>query len=221
MIQAGARVVDTDGLEGVVESVTEAEADGRRRIVILFSQGQRIRIPLDLVAAQGDGSHRLPFGVAAVPKGQSAGSDKLETWILPVIKEELAVERRVIDVASVRVTKSVREEERIVDEPVWRDEVGVELVEVNRVVEGPLAVRSEGDTLIVPLLEEVLVVEKRLLLREELRLTKRRVHVRARQHVTLRSEEISVDRAPLGHAAQEDEDQSGKPHAPPEKASEK
>jgi uncharacterized protein (TIGR02271 family) len=213
MIQAGARVVDRDGLEGTLESVTETEEDGRRRAVILFAQGQRIRIPIELVTAQADGSYRLPFSVGAVPQGPGGSSDTQQTWIFPVMKEELAVERRVIDVAGVRVTKSVREEERVVDETLWRDEVGFDFVEVNRVVDGPIPVRSEGATLIVPILEEVLVVEKRLLLREELRLTRRRVKVRAEQTVTLRSEEISVDRVPLGQAAQGEEDQPGKPRA--------
>lgn len=216
MIQAGARVVDRDGLEGIVESVTPAEEEGGGRVLILFSEGQRVRIPVAFVTAQPDGSHRLPFSLSAVPSETDGGPDKVKTWVFPVMKEELAIERRVIDVAGVRVTKSVRAEDRVVDEALWRDEVGVELVEVNRVVEAPVASRSEGDTLIIPLLEEVLVVEKRLLLREELRLTRRRVSVHARQNVTLRSEDITVDRVPLGHVAQAEPEQPGQD---PEKVS--
>jgi uncharacterized protein (TIGR02271 family) len=74
------------------------------------------------------------------------------------------------------------------------DEVVVERVPINRVVEGPVSVRSEEDTLVIPLLEEVLVVEKRLLLKEEIRITKQRVETHAPQRVTLRREEAVVER---------------------------
>jgi len=62
---------------------------------------------------------------------------------------------------------------------------------------GPPPVRHEGNTMIIPLLEEVLVVEKRLMLREELRVTRTQTEFHAPQQVTLRREEITVDRAPV------------------------
>jgi stress response protein YsnF len=70
----------------------------------------------------------------------------------------------------------------------------VERVPINHIVEGPVSVRSEGDTLVISLLEEVLVVEKRLLLKEEVRITRRRVDTHAPQRVTLRREDAVVKR---------------------------
>jgi len=52
--------------------------------------------------------------------------------------------------------------------------------------------RYEGDTMIIPILEEVLVVEKRLLLREEIRITRRQSVVRDPQEYILRREEATV-----------------------------
>jgi stress response protein YsnF len=43
-------------------------------------------------------------------------------------------------------------------------------------------------------LEEVLVVEKRLLLKEEVRITKRRIETHMPQRVILRREEVAVER---------------------------
>jgi uncharacterized protein (TIGR02271 family) len=71
--------------------------------------------------------------------------------------------------------------------------VVIERVPINRVVEAPIVARSEEDTLIIPLLEEVLVVEKRLLLKEELRITKKRIETHLPQRVTLRREEAIVE----------------------------
>jgi len=52
--------------------------------------------------------------------------------------------------------------------------------------------------MIVPLLEEVLVVEKRLMLREEVRVTKRRNETHRPQTVTLRKEDVKVEKLEPG-----------------------
>jgi uncharacterized protein (TIGR02271 family) len=88
----------------------------------------------------------------------------------------------------------VHERETIVDEPFFRDEVEVERVLINRVVDASVPVRYEDDTMIVPIMEEVLVVEKRLVLKEELYIRKRRVETHRPQQVMLRSEEVRVER---------------------------
>ena len=65
---------------------------------------------------------------------------------------------------------------------------------MDKVVEKADAVRSEGDTTIIPLYEEVLVVEKRLVLVEEIRITKRQTEKRELERVTLRREQATVER---------------------------
>ncbi len=114
--------------------------------------------------------------------------------VLPVMEEELQFGKRRVEAGKVRLTKTVRERDEVVDEPLIREEVEVERVPVNKIVDGPVDVRHEGDVMIVPVLEEVLVVEKRLVLKEEVRITRRRVEAHEPRHVTLRSEEVSVDR---------------------------
>ena len=69
-----------------------------------------------------------------------------------------------------------------------------ERVELNQELDGPVAVRYEGDTMIVPILEEVLVVQKRLVLKEEIRITRRRREFHAPQSVVLRREHAAVGR---------------------------
>ena len=113
--------------------------------------------------------------------------------------EELEVGKRTVETGRVQISKRVHEREEVVDVPLLREEVEIQRVAVNRVVEGPVAIRQEGDTTIVPVVEEVLVVEKRLMLKEELRITKRRVEEHRPQRVTLRSEDATVER----HAPQD------------------
>ncbi len=65
---------------------------------------------------------------------------------------------------------------------------------INRVAEGPTLVRYEGETMIVSVLEEVLVVETRLLLTEELRITTRRTDTHQPVPVTVRREDVTIER---------------------------
>jgi stress response protein YsnF len=114
--------------------------------------------------------------------------------VLPVLAEVLDVQTRPVETGRVRIHKTVQAREVLVDEPLLREEVIIERVPVNRVVEGPIPVRYEGDTMILSLLEEVLVVETRLLLKEELHLTKRRTEIHQPARVTLRREEVTIER---------------------------
>ena len=104
--------------------------------------------------------------------------------VVPVLVEELEVQKRVVETGTVRITKQVHEREALVDEPLWREEVEVTHVPIQRVVDAPLPVREEHGTLIVPILEEVLVVEKRLMLKEEIHIRRHRVETRQPQQVT-------------------------------------
>lgn len=61
-------------------------------------------------------------------------------------------------------------------EELMREDCDVKRVPVRKLLDHPVEPRQEGDTLIVPLTEEVLVIEKRLMLREELHITRRREH---------------------------------------------
>jgi uncharacterized protein (TIGR02271 family) len=134
--------------------------------------------------------------------GERAGEPAV---VVPVVEEELRVGKRVVETGRVRVSKHVSEREELVDEPLVREEYDVERVPVNVYVDEPVGPRQEGDTLVVPVLEEVLVVEKRLLVREELRITRRQTEGRETRSVTLLSEEISVERTgPEGRGEAED-----------------
>jgi len=58
------------------------------------------------------------------------------------------------------------------------------------------AVRDEGDTIVIPIVEEVLVIERRLLLKEEVRVRRVRSTERHQETVTLRHHEAVVTHLP-------------------------
>ena len=114
--------------------------------------------------------------------------------VVPLIAEEIQISKKTVETGGVRVHKTVREDVRRIDEPIIREHLDVERVEINQFVENAPAIRYEGDVMIVPVLEEVVVTQKRLLLREEIRLTKRREEIANVQEVALRREEISLEK---------------------------
>jgi uncharacterized protein (TIGR02271 family) len=116
---------------------------------------------------------------------------------IPVRQEELSIGTETVDTGrGVRVEKKVHEEPHAIDEMLRREEVDVRRVAVDRIVDhadAPQA-RYEGNTLIVPVLEEVLVVEKKLRIKEEIHITKTTRDEHKSEVVSLKSEEISIER---------------------------
>ena len=116
--------------------------------------------------------------------------------VIPVVADSLIVGTRLIETGrGVRVQKTVLEQEHVVDEPLNQDELHVERVAINRLIEASEvpSIRQEEDVTVVPILEEVLVTEKRLLLKEEVRITRVHRQVRQPQRVLLRTEQVSVE----------------------------
>lgn len=66
-------------------------------------------------------------------------------------------------------------------EQLFRHGYTVQHVPVDRIIEQPPEPRQEGDTMIYPVVEEVLVVEKRFLLREEIHVSRERAPIDTRR----------------------------------------
>jgi len=113
--------------------------------------------------------------------------------IVPVVHEELVLGKIERETDRVRVTTHVDEVRRELDVPTRREDVDVERVPIGRVVEAAPRTRVEGATTIIPVVEEVLVVEKRLFLREEVRVTKRVVNETKHVSHPLRKERVEVE----------------------------
>jgi len=221
MSENGARtrvLTDRDGLRGFIDESATGPGDERGQVLVRVEDGRQMLVPAAELRRESDGSFSLPFSLSeltqvtakpAAPPGSFPVRDEGGSVVVPVVAEHLDVQKRKVEAGGVRIRKTVSEREEVVDEPLMREEVQVRRVPVNRVVEGPVPVRHVGNTMIVSLLEEVLVVEKRLMLKEELHITKEQVESYRPQRVMLRSEEAVIERVEDGRGEDDGEDDGG------------
>ncbi len=125
---------------------------------------------------------------------------------------------------NLRVRQQFRGRSEQVEVKLLHEDLEVTRVAVDRVVDGPVPPRQEGDVTIYSVLEEVLVVEKRLVVREELHVRVRRSERAETQQVELQNEELAVEEQTAVRAAPTAPPPapavSGRPTPPPIKRSE-
>ena len=128
--------------------------------------------------------------------------------VVPLHVEELSVTRRRVTGDTVRISTATHEREQLVDEELTHHRVEIERVAIGRVVDAVPPVREEGDVTIVPIVEEVVFVERRLVLKEEVHMRRVRVTARHTETVTLREQEAVITRNAPGQPAIADDPQS-------------
>jgi len=117
-----------------------------------------------------------------------------EHVVLPIIEEDITIGKRMVVDGKVRLRKTVHTETVTVDEAGYVERLDVQRVPINQPIDAAPAIREEGNTLIIPIVQEVIVIEKRLMLVEEVRIVKHIVAIHQPQDVELRREEITVER---------------------------
>lgn len=180
-------VIDREGARGVIRSFNPRQ----NQYVIEYVE-EAILVPADLLVPLGDSYYTVPISFAEVASDQPAAI--AESVVIPVLVEELHLAKRIVETGRIRVHKQVEEREVTVDEPLIEDHIEIDRVPINELIDKPFGPRTEGDTTIIPVLREVIVVQKQLLLVEEVRLTRRQMEVRRPQPVTLRSETVHIER---------------------------
>jgi len=128
-------------------------------------------------------------------------ADEQEVAAIPLVEERVSIGKREVETGRYRVRVRVEERQDMVPVELSHDDVEVERVPVNRAVTQLPSVRLEGSTTIIPVVEEVVVVEKKLFLVEEIHV-RRRTSTRTEEvPVTVRTEQAEIDRSGFDEAA--------------------
>jgi uncharacterized protein (TIGR02271 family) len=151
-----------------------------------------------MVDARNDGTN------AAVDTAnlESTANHSGET-VIPLFQEELSVSKRVVPTSRVQVSRVTHSHEQLVDELLEHEQVEVERVTIDKPIDRMPSVREEGDFLIFPVVEEVLHIQRVLVLKEEVRIRRVKGTERYQERVTLRTQEAIVNRLPIDETTAE------------------
>ena len=167
-----------------------------------LSDGQVLRLPTALLLQRSAPTAGL------LEPGQGARANlanvplaQLDETVIPLIEEHLTVGKRTVTTGTVRLEKSVQEYQEQLNEPLAVRTFDVERIVLNQPIDASPEVRQDGDTTIYPLVEERLILTKQLILKEEVRVTRRETERRDTQVVTLRREHLEVERIPAASSS--------------------
>jgi stress response protein YsnF len=151
-----------------------------------------------MVDARSDGTN-----TALDTNDLESPADHSRETVIPLFEEALSVSRRVVPTSRVQVSRVTHSHEHLVDELLERERVEVERVAIDKPIDRMPSVREEGDCLIFPVVEEVLKIERVLVLKEEVRIRRVKGTERYQERVTLRKQEAVVNRLPIDETTAE------------------
>jgi stress response protein YsnF len=115
--------------------------------------------------------------------------------VVPVIQEEVRADAKPVQTGSVRVTKSTETHDELIEQELRKGHAEVKRISINRVVEGPQQPYRSGNTLVVPVVSEMLQgCEKQWVLTEEIRITQLEKTQVVQQEVPVSTEHVRVER---------------------------
>ena len=126
--------------------------------------------------------------------------------LIELAQEQLDIAKRQVERGRVVVRTRVEERDEVAEIELRQEDVTVERIPRGVPVETAPEMREEDGVLIIPVLEEQLVVTSRLILREEIRITRRSRTELVREPVRLRAERADIERlaGPAAHATNPD-----------------
>ncbi len=190
-------VVFSDGARGsLVAAPVPGDADGMAEV--LLDSGQTLLVPVDVLVMHAEGDYRVAVDSRSFAGGITNSED---AQVISLVEETLTVGKREVETGRVHFSKTVTERVETVDEPLFKTVVEVKRVGVSRFVDAAPEVRYEQDVMIIPIMEEVLVVEKRLRIKEEVYVSQKREEYHKPQQVTLRTETLSEERIPAAQVS--------------------
>ena len=134
-------------------------------------------------------------------------TDRHSEEALPLTDEELRVEKRRNVTGKVRIRTVAEVTEEVARASLEGQTIEVTRVPIDRDVQVAPSIRTEGDLVIIPVVEEVLVVEKRLVLKEELHVRRRFTQEDVEVPITLRKQKAVIERVAVdGYTTLHDEE---------------
>jgi uncharacterized protein (TIGR02271 family) len=119
-----------------------------------------------------------------------------EVEVIALAEEEVRLDKRMVTTGKVRVRTIVDVETELAKATLDGETVDITRVPIDRIVDQAPGIRVEDNVTIIPVLEEVLIVEKRLVLKEEVHIRKLATTEEVEIPVELRKQHAVIERLP-------------------------
>src|SRR5918995_306245 len=148
----------------------------------------------------------LATGLSSLAGAAStAAREVTDTEVIPLVEETVRVGKREVRGGTVRVRTVVDTVEELARAELHGEKVDVTRVPVDREIDRAPEIRTEDGVTIIPVVEEILVVEKRLFLKEELHVRRQQTTENVEVPVTVRRQRAVVERVtPNGETRSEE-----------------
>jgi uncharacterized protein (TIGR02271 family) len=123
-------------------------------------------------------------------------SNPLDQVVIPLHAEEVSIGKKQVATGRVKVSTVTHSREELVQQLLQSERVEVERVPMGQVVAKVPEVRTEGDITIIPVVEETVVLQRQLVLKEEVRIRRIRETQNYQERVILRQQEAVITRVP-------------------------
>ena len=153
-----------------------------------LSNGDTLSLPTELLLQKVRGSQltvRVPHETSQSPDEQ----------VVPIVEERLNVAKRTVSTGVIQIIRRLEEYSETVETPLTSITFEISRQAVNRLVSERPAPREEGETTIYSVVEERVVLATELILKEEIRVTRRETVTNDRQVVTLYRDHVDVKRS--------------------------
>jgi len=117
--------------------------------------------------------------------------------VVPVFQEQASVTKRRIATGRVKVSRVTHQSEKLLTETLAQQQVKIDRIPIGKLIKAVPKIRKQGDAIIIPIVEEIPVVELRLVLIEEVWVRRIRSTENHRERVLLRCQEAVVTRDPV------------------------
>jgi len=200
-------IIDTNEGEpfGVIEDII-LQPDNQKPLFLvtrLADSNDRLMLPIEFLDKKKTKENKVQLKTSLKEAIEGSllvsGNTKLnydqdsQSWRIPLAEERLQIEKERIAIGEVLVRKVVEQVEQEIPVALTHDEVVIQHIPINQVITAPVGPRQEGDWLIIPVTKEVLVIQKQMVVTEEIRIYKQAITEQQVVRDTVRQERVEIE----------------------------
>lgn len=129
-------------------------------------------------------------------------TDAAQEFTIPVVEETVSISPRRIETGRVHIRKHAVTEPARIQTPLKKESVEIERVTIDREIDTLPEIRFEDGVTVIPVVEEVIEIRKRLVLKEEIRVRVIEEETLEEIETVVRKERVEIQRTPAPDSPQ-------------------